>query len=107
MWMALLHTLRDCGVYHFFAFRHSTRKPAAITLVSLFVLGVVLPGLVATVSPDLAVWAEPLFGMQALAQGQESLGTAAWLSMGLHLVVVATLVVWRWSATAPRQLGDA
>jgi hypothetical protein len=107
MWMALLHTLRDCGIYLFFALRHSTRKPAAITLVSLFVLGVVLPGLVATVSPDLAVWAEPLFGMQALAQGQESLGTAAWLSMVLHLVVVATLVVWRWSATAPRQLSDA
>lgn len=101
MWLALLHTLRDCGIYHFFAFRHTTRKPAAMTLLTLFVLGVVLPGLAMSVAPELAPWIEPFFGMKELLKGETSLGMDAWLAMGLHLLLAAGLVSWRWSASAP------
>ena len=107
MWMALLHTLRDCGIYHFFALRNTSRKPTAMTLLTLFVLGVVLPALVASAAPGLAPWLEPFFGAKALAMGEESLGASAWLGMALHLVVVAGLVAWRWSAGAPAALRSA
>jgi hypothetical protein len=101
LWLALLHTLRDCAIYHFFAFRHTTRKPAAMTLLTLFVLGVVLPGLAMSAAPELAAWIEPLFAMEELLKGRSSLGMEAWLAMGLHLLLVAGLVGWRWSASVP------
>lgn len=100
MWLALLHCLRDCGIYHFFALRNTTRKPAGMTLLSLFVLGVVLPGLVAGSAPELATWFEPLFGLQQLVKGGASLGLAPWLAMAVQLAVVAALVAWRWAAGA-------
>jgi len=100
MWLALLHCLRDCGIYHFFALRNTTRKPAGMTLLTLFVLGVVLPGLVAGTAPELATWFEPLFGLQQLVKGDASLGLAPWLAMAVQLVVVAALVAWRWAAGA-------
>jgi hypothetical protein len=100
MWLALLHCLRDCGIYHFFALRNTTRKPAGMTLLTLFVLGVVLPGLVAGSAPELATWFEPLFGLQQLVKGGASLGLAPWLAMAVQLAVVAVLVAWRWAAGA-------
>lgn len=100
MWLALLHCLRDCGIYHFFALRNTTRKPAGMTLLTLFVLGVVLPGLVAGTAPELATWFEPLFGLQQLVKGGASLGLAPWLAMAVQLAVVAVLVAWRWAAGA-------
>lgn len=100
MWLALLHCLRDCGIYHFFALRNTTRKPAGMTLLTLFVLGVVLPGLVAGSAPELATWFEPLFGLQQLVKGGASLGLAPWLAMAVQLAVVAALVAWRWAAGA-------
>lgn len=103
MWLALLHGLRDCGIYHFFALRNSTRKPAGMTLLTLFVLGVVLPGLMASTAPELATWFEPLFGLETLARNG-SLGGTPWLAMAAQLVVVAGLVAWRWVAgTRPVQ----
>lgn len=100
MWLALLHCLRDCGIYHFFALRNTTRKPAGMTLLTLFVLGVVLPGLVAGSAPELATWFEPLFGLQQLVKGGASLGLAPWLAIAVQLAVVAALVAWRWAAGA-------
>lgn len=100
MWLALLHCLRDCGIYHFFALRNTTRKPAGMTLLTLFVLGVVLPGLVAGTAPELATWFEPLFGLQQLVKGGASLGLAPLLAMAVQLAVVAVLVAWRWAAGA-------
>ncbi len=97
MWLALLHCLRDCGIYHFFALRNTTRKPAGMTLLTLFVLGVVLPGLVASTAPELATWFEPLFGLQELVKGGGSLGLAPWVAMAVQLAVVAALVAWRWA----------
>jgi hypothetical protein len=103
MWLALLHCLRDCGIYHFFAFRNTTRKPAGMTLLTLFVLGVMLPGLVASSAPNLALWFEPLFGLKALEHGDRSLGVAVWLAMFAHLAIVAGLVAWRWIGAAKPQ----
>ncbi len=96
VWLALLHCLRDCGIYHFFALRNTTRKPAAMTLLTLFVLGVVLPGLVAGTSPELAQWFEPLFGFQQNLQWQGSVGLTAWLAMGTQLALVGVLLAWSW-----------
>lgn len=101
LWLALLHALRDCGIYHFFAFRYTTRKPTAMTLLTLFVLGAVLPGLAMSVAPALAPWIEPFFGMRRLIEGSPSLGFDVWIAMGLHLLVVAALVGWRWSVGTP------
>lgn len=98
MWLALLHCLRDCGIYHFFALRNTTRKPAGMTLLTLFVVGVLLPGLVAGTAPELATWFEPLFGLQQLVKDGASLGLAPWLAMAVQLAVVAALVAWRWAA---------
>jgi len=100
MWLALLHCLRDCGIYHFFSLRNTTRKPAGMTLLTLFLLGVVLPGLVAGSAPELATWFEPLFGLQQLVKGGASLGLAPWVAMAVQLAVVAALVAWRWAAGA-------
>lgn len=100
-WLALLHTLRDCGIYHFFAWRHSIRKPAAMTLLALFVLGVVLPGLAMSMAPVLTPWIEPFFGITELINGKTSLGMSVWLAMWSHLLLVAGLVGWRWSVGAP------
>ncbi|MFP8781242.1 hypothetical protein [Hydrogenophaga sp. RWCD_12] len=101
MWLALLHTLRDCGIYHFFAFRHTIRKPAAMTLLTLFVLGVVLPGLAIGAAPALTPWIEPFFGINELIEGKASLGMNVWLAMWSHLLLIAGLVGWRWSVGAP------
>jgi hypothetical protein len=94
--LVMLHCLRDCGIYHFFALRNTTRKPTGATLLTLFMLGVVVPGLVATVSPDLAKWFEPLFGIKDLLAGEVSLGTLTWLAMAAQLALIAGLVAWRW-----------
>lgn len=101
--LVLLHCLRDCGIYHFFALRNTPRKPAGMTLLTLFVLGVVLPGLAATASPPLAQWLEPLFGVRRLLDGSGTLGLHTWTAMALHLLVVTALVRWRWNASAPPQ----
>lgn len=99
MGLALLHCLRDCGIYHFFALRNTTRKPTGMVMLTLFVLGVVVPGLAASTAPELATWFEPLFGLQQVLTGQAPLGLTPWLAMGAQLAVVAALVVWRWSAS--------
>jgi hypothetical protein len=104
MLLGLLHVLRDCGIYHFFAFRRTGRKPAGMTLLTLFVLGVVLPGVVVNAVPELALWLEPLFGLKDLAMGARTPGAATWMAMVLHLLVVGGLVVWRWHAQAPEAL---
>ena len=101
MGIVLLHCLRDCGIYHFFALRNTARKPAAMTLVTLFVLGVVLPGLVATVSPDSARWFEPLFGWKDALESAAPMDAGTWVAMVLHLGIVAGLLAWRWRAETP------
>lgn len=101
MWLVLLHCLRDCGIYHFFALRNTTRKPAGMTLLTLFVLGVVLPGVLAGSALELATWFEPLFGVQDLVEGRATLGLAPWLAMVAQLVVVGVLVAWRWARRLP------
>ncbi len=97
MGLALLHCLRDCGIYHFFSLRNTTRKPAGITLLTMFVLGVVLPGLVAVASPELAILFEPLFSIKRLEFDSTSLGLMPWLAMVAQVAVIAALVAWRWA----------
>lgn len=96
--LVVLHCLRDCGIYHFFALRDTPRKPAGMTLITLFVLGVVLPGLVSTASPDLARWFEPLFGLIDLIDGDATLDARTWAAMAAQVMLVAGLVAWRWRA---------
>jgi hypothetical protein len=101
VWMALLHTLRDCGIYLFFAFRNTTRKPLGMTLLTLFILGVILPAIASFTAAGSAELFEPMYGIKNLFEGQHVLGLTAWLAMLVHLIVVGALVMWRWSS-APK-----
>ncbi len=96
LWMALLHCLRDCGIYLFYALRNTTRKPLGMTLLTLFILGVVLPTLFSLAEGNLALWFEPMFGLKNYFENQQALGWTAWTAMAVHLVAVGALVVWRW-----------
>jgi hypothetical protein len=97
LWMSVLHCLRDCGIYLFFAFRNTTRKPLGMTLLTLFILGVILPTMVSFGAGSIAQWFEPMVGLKNLFEGQHSFGWTAWLAMFAHLIVVSALVMWRWS----------
>jgi hypothetical protein len=101
VWMALLHTLRDCGIYLFFAFRNTTRKPLGMTLLTLFILGVILPAIASFTATGMAELFEPMISLKNLAEGPHTLGLTAWLAMFVHLIVVGALVMWRWSS-APK-----
>lgn len=98
--MVVLHSLRDALIYLFFAWRRSTRRPAAMTLLVLFLAGVVLPGLVYPAAPSFAHWIEPMWGFRLVFDGGASLGLQAWLAMLLHLAVMGTLVAMRWKSEA-------
>jgi hypothetical protein len=99
--MGLLHCLRDCGIYLFFALRNTTRKPLGMTLLTLFILGVILPMLFSFGASGGAQWFEPLFGAKNFLENQQTLDWTAWTAMLVHLAVVGGLVAWRWSA-APK-----
>jgi hypothetical protein len=97
VWMALLHCLRDCGIYLFFAFRNTTRKPLGMTLLTIFILGGVFPAMFSFGAESVAQWFEPMMGLKALFENQGSSGWTAWVAMFVHLIIVGALVMWRWS----------
>lgn len=96
--LVALHCLRDCGIYHVFALRNTPRKPTGMTLLAIFLLGTVLPGLVNTLSPEQGYWVEPLFGLRNLLNGDAAHDGNIWIAMAIQLAVVAGLVAWRWNA---------
>lgn len=97
LWMFVLHCLRDCGVYLFFAFRNTTRKPLGMTLLTLFILSFILPAIFSFGGASVAQWFEPMIGLKDLFEGQKSLGWTTWTAMFTHLIIVSALVMWRWS----------
>jgi hypothetical protein len=97
LWMALLHCLRDCGIYIFFAFRNTTRKPLGMTVLTLFILGGVLPLMFSFGSVNVARLFEPMYGLTDLTSRENSLDWTAWTAMCVHLIIVAVLVWWQWS----------
>jgi hypothetical protein len=97
LWMSVLHCLRDCGIYLFFAFRSTKRKPLGMTLLTLFILGVVLPTMFSFGSLDAAQWFEPLYSIKNLFENPQALGWTPWVVMFFHLTVVGALVAWQWS----------
>lgn len=101
IWMAVLRTLRDAGIYLFFAWRNTIRKPAGMALLTYALLGVVLPLFFG--SSPLAAFFEPLRGVQlepTHLPGSSHAGIlfsrAAWVGIFLQLAIVAGLLVWRW-----------
>ena len=96
-WLVWLHALRDCGIYLFFAWSRRGRSPLVPTLLTLFVLGLLLPGLLINVEPELITWFEPLYPLLTFSflAGGETPPEAWWASL-LHVAVVAALLVWRW-----------
>ena len=107
MWMLLLHALRDAGIYLFFAWRNSTRKPAGMALLTYAVLGYILPLFAGVGSGGLAQLFEPLTGFtlrNLYAETGFFFSSLAWLAMCTHVLIVAALLLWRWrSAVALQQ----
>jgi hypothetical protein len=97
LWMSLLHCLRDCGIYLFFAFRNTTRKPLGMTLLTLFILGVILPSLLYFAGDGIPQLFEPMYGLKDLFERQYALGWTAWIAIFAHLIIVGALIMWRWS----------
>ena len=103
MW--LMHVLRDCGVYLFFALRNNPRSPFGMTMLVLLVLGGILPAIFW--SSGLAPLFEPFYDifdkgfMHGMTAKTPSLGWLAWVGMGLQLVVLAAALVWRFKLITP------
>ena len=105
MLMVLLHVLRDCGVYLFFALRNNARSPLGMTVLVLFVLGAILPAMFW--SAGLAPLFEPLFGiftgkLYASMRNVPALGWLAWIGMLLQLAVLGAALLWRFGQLMPK-----
>ena len=101
--MCLLHALRDAGIFLFFAWRNTTRKPIGMFLLTYVVLGFILPMFLRG-SSELALIFEPLYGIgksgvDHMLYSGAVFPTLAWLAMLVHLAVVGALLVWRWRHT--------
>ncbi len=104
MLMVLLHVLRDCGIYLFFALRSNSRSPLGMSMLVWFVLGGLLPAMLW--STGLAPLFEPLFGIfdSALRQHLNSaptLGWLAWAGMLVQLAILAAALLWRFRQIIP------
>ncbi|MDO4794897.1 MAG: hypothetical protein Q4A28_03025 [Brachymonas sp.] len=102
LWMFVLRALRDAGIYLFFAWRNTQRKPLGMTLLTYVMLGSVLP---LFFTGDHQQWAslfEPMSGagieafINHVEQGATFFRPLAWLAMMAHLAIVGALLVWRW-----------
>ncbi len=105
--LALLHVLRDCGIYLFFALRNNYRSPLGMTMLVLFLLGALLPGIFW--SSGLAPLFEPMIGLvpdfkSSLQGGAKHItpGALAWVGMLLQLVLLGAGIVWRFRQMAPK-----
>ncbi len=103
VWMCLLHALRDAGIFLFFAWRNTTRKPIGMVLLTYLVLSVILPLFFSHGSNQLALVFEPMYGINGIDFDKDAMQpgiilfpTLAWLAMLGHLAVVGVLLVWRW-----------
>lgn len=97
LWMLLLHALRDAGIFLFFAWRNTSRKPIGMAVLTYFMLSCVFPIFLRMGSDSTAEIFEPLYGMQDAEFMQFS--RQAWIAMAAHLLIVAGLLVWRWNHT--------
>ena len=102
LWMLVLRALRDAGIYLFFAWRNTQRKPLGMTLLTYVMLGSVLPLFFTGAYKRWASLFEPMAGVGIEAfinhveQGATFFTPLSWLSMAAHLLIVGTLLVWRW-----------
>ena len=115
LWMLVLHALRDAGIYLFFAWRNTQRKPLGMALLTYVMLGGILPTFFSQGRNSLAWIFEPLHGMQIshfaenFEAGASLIHPQAWLAMVAHLVVVGALLIWRWkrSVQLPHESAQA
>ena len=108
MLMVLLHALRDCGIFLFFALRGSNRSPLGMTLLVLFLLSGLLPAMLW--STGLAPLFEPLFGVVSNGLPHSlryapTLGWLAWIGILLQLAVLAAALWWRFGQIIPKETG--
>ncbi len=99
LWMLLLHTLRNVGIFLFFAWRNTRRNPAGMTLLVYFLLSGVLPLFFLNDSHPLRAIFEPLYGVYNAGDntGSETqFSLFSWICMVVHLIIMAGLLVWRW-----------
>lgn len=102
LWMLVLHALRDAGIYLFFAWRNTQRKPLGMALLTYVMLGGILPTFFKQGNNSLAWIFEPLHGMQIshfaknFETGASLIHPLAWLAMMAHLAIVGALLTWRW-----------
>lgn len=102
LWMLALHALRDAGIYLFFAWRSTRRKPLGMALLTYVMLGGVLPAFFNQGGNKLAWLFEPLYGLEIshfakhVDAGASPIHPLAWLAMMAHLLIVGALLVWRW-----------
>lgn len=101
--MCLLHAVRDAGIFLFFAWRNTKRKPLGMAALTYFILGVVLPMFFMHGDKQLAVIFEPMYNMSTRYEDLKVFSLSAWASMLVHLGVVAALLVWRWNQSVRLQ----
>ena len=109
LWMCLLHALRDAGIYLFFAWRNTTRKPIGMALLTYFTLSAILPMFFHRENGQLGLLFEPMFGLRGsefvekMEVGAPLIAPLAWLVMAAHLAIVGALLVWRWRQSVQLQ----
>lgn len=102
LWMLLLRTLRDAGIFLFFAWRNTSRKPTGMAVLTYVMLGYIFPAFLGIGSTAAAEVFEPLYGFDnsSIKQGAFiQFSTLAWGATAAHLVIVAGLLIWRWKKT--------
>ena len=109
LWMCLLHALRDAGIYLFFAWRNTTRKPIGMALLTYFTLSGILPMFFHRENGQLGLLFEPMYGLRGsdfvekMEVGAPLIAPLAWLVMAAHLAIVGALLVWRWRQSVQLQ----
>ena len=107
--MCLLHALRDAGIYLFFAWRNTTRKPIGMALLTYFTLSGILPMFFHRENSQLGLLFEPMYGLsgsdfvEKMEVGAPLIAPLAWLVMAAHLAIVGALLVWRWRQSVQLQ----
>ncbi len=100
LWMLLLHTLRDAGIFLFFAWRNSPRKPVGMAVLTYVMLGYIFPAFAGFGSKSAAEVFEPFYGVSfdSIKDGAfVQFSALAWVAMAVHLVIIAALLIWRWN----------
>ncbi|MDO4769804.1 MAG: hypothetical protein Q4A11_05490 [Brachymonas sp.] len=102
LWMLVLRALRDAGIYLFFAWRNTQRKPLGMALLTYVMLGGVLLLFFTGAHKRWASLFEPMTGagieafINHVEQGATFFTPLSWLAMAAHLLIVGALLVWRW-----------